>query len=713
MNTQKSFFFRSFTYIVPTFATCTGLLLGVACTPDDKPPGSTGDSTSTSSGSAGGGNGGAGGSGGTGGGEVVAYPPVGAFDSAYDNYFDKPADGAYKDDYRVVGEVIPEAWSWGKNELLEGLQRFRSEGYNLRTQKLRWQDTFKNADYDLRTYFGALNQQIVDGFNIHYKSACAGAVGKMDAVACDKAKGPTRAEARFVIFHHGPKTASLACDTKKPPVLLVHGAMQNGNVWISPGGNDGSGNAYPGVTQKTGYAQYLEDQGRCVYAVSFGTFHGDNFNQAIHVANAVRRVKQLTGMPSVDVVAWSKGVLAVDLYLTETAKWNDWGTKHFERVAADTAKNVPLFRKDVRTYVAMSGPHLGIDLNFRHPFHNLVIYSTADSAPIGQGPVTWGWMSAVQCVTWGYASGPNSIFPNPYAYSACENRGGTWPDFFSRIYTSNITGLDLQGKIAQKDSLKTLNVNEGVNAATYDFDMYNHSLWGAVDDQGNHVSPYLGQLQAAYDLRSVYPLPNREDDPISNDWSQLDVDEYKWRDWVNTYKLGYNPSGLPGTGGWVDDDTAHLTCRKASFEPQNSPCKGKHLYYDVSHAEETFGGYTTYTLMDGIGIGAVMEMGGNFIERLRSHGVSRDLDYLYVVYGTGTGKPDAIFEIDGMDCPTCDPKGDGVLFKASIAARDQLTQGFTADEKTNKSKEEGLPYGHLDMGVEPMVWQKIQTILDR
>lgn len=694
--------------LAPAIAMVAGLAAFSACTPNDKPPGSTGDTSS-------GGKGGQGGmgTGGTGGGDTTAYPPVGTFDPTYDGYFDPPADGTYKDDVRVVGQTVPESWSWGKIELLEGLQRFRAEGYNLRTQKLRWQDTFKNADYDLQTYFGGLNQQIVDGFNIHYKSACAGSVGSMGAAACDKKKGPTRAEARFVLLHHGPKTAAMACDTKKNPVLLVHGAMQNGNVWMFPGGNDGKGNAYPGVTQKTGYVQYLEDQGRCTYAVTFGTFHGDNFNHATHVANAVRRVQQLTGAASVDVLAWSKGVLAVDLYLADVAKWNDWGTKHFERVAADTAKNVPLFRKDIRTYVALSGPHLGIDLNFRHPFHNLVIYSTADSAPIGQGPVTWGWMSAVQCVTWGYVSSPSSIFPNPYAYSACENRGGSWPDFFGRIYTSNITGLDLQGNIVHKDSLKDLNVGEGVDANTYDFDMYNHSLWGAVDDSGAYVSPYIGQLQAAYDLRSAHPLPNRQDDPPASDWSQLDADEYKWRDWVSVYKLGYNPAGLPGSGGWVDDDAGHLACRTTSFDPQSSPCKAKHLYYDVAHAEGTFGGYTTYTLMDGIGIQAAMEIGGNFIERLRHHGVSRDLDFLYVLYGTGTGKSDAIFEIDGMDCPTCDPKGDGVLFDVSIAARDQLTQGFTADEKANKSKQEGMPYGHLDMGVTPEVWQKIQAVLDR
>ncbi len=704
MATQNARPVRRSISIQSCIAASAALTLASACTPPDDSP------TTGSGGGQGGSGGGQGGSGGSNTG--APYPPT-AFDPAYDAYFDAPVGDTFADEYRVVGEIVPEAWSWGKVQLIEGLQRFRSEGYNLRTQKLRWQDTFKDADYDLRTFFGALNQQIVDGFNIHYKSGCAGSVGKLDAGACNKEQGPTRPEARFSLLHHGPKTASLSCDTKKTPVLLVHGAMQNGNVWISPGGNDGNGNAYPGVVQKTGMVQHLEDQGRCTYAVTFGTFHGDNFNHAIHMANAVRQIKSLTGMPSVDVIAWSKGVLAADLYLSNVAAWTDWGPKHFERVAADTAKNVPLFKKDVRTYVALSGPHLGIDLNFRHPFHNLVIYSTADSAPIGQGPVTWGWMSAVQCVTWGYVSSPNSIFPNPFAYSACENRGGTWPDFWKRIYTSNITSLDADGKAISNNSLKALNVAEGVDGSKFDFDQYNHSLWGAVNESGRHVSPYIGQLQAAYDLRSYHPIPNRQDDPVSYDWSKLDADEYKWRDWVSTYKVGYNPAGLPGTGGWIDDDTGHTTCRLTSYDPANNPCKAKHLYYDAAHAEGTFGVYSTYTLMDGIGIDAVMEMGGNFIERLKSHGLSTDLDYLYVVHGTGTGKPDAIFEVDGMECPTCDPKGDGVLFGVSIAARDQLTQGFTAEQKAAKSKQEGVPYGHLDVGVEPVVWQKIQAVLDR
>jgi hypothetical protein len=309
-------------------------------------------------------------------------------------------------------------------------------------------------------------------------------------------------------------------------------------------------------------------------------------------------------------------------------------------------------------------------------------------------------------VTWGYADSPGNVFPNPYAYSVCEFRGGTWLDFFRRIYASNITGLDAEGKPVAAKSLKDLNVEQGVEEADFDFDKYNIAMWGSVDEKGTFVSAYLGQMQAAYDLRSFYPTPNREDDPASNDWSTLDADEYKWREWLSI-KLNYNPSSPFGGSGYLDDDDAHTDCRNTAFDPAARPCKAKHVYNDVLTSEDYSFGYATYTMMDGVGIKAVMEMGGNFIERLKSHGLSPELDFLYVLHGTSSGDPATTFEIDGMDCPTCDPHGDSVLFDVSVAALDQLTQGWPADAKAQRSKQEGAPYGHLDMGVNPTVWTKM------
>jgi hypothetical protein len=48
-----------------------------------------------------------------------------------------------------------------------------------------------------------------------------------------------------------------------------------------------------------------------------------------------------------------------------------------------------------------------------------------------------------------------------------------------------------------------------------------------------------------------------------------------------------------------------------------------------------------------------------------------------------------------------------VLFDVSVAARDQLTKGWTTTNKSAKSKQEGVPYGHLEVGVTPEVWAKM------
>ena len=180
------------------------------------------------------------------------------------------------------------------------------------------------------------------------------------------------------------------------------------------------------------FKQAMEAAGRCVYAVTFGNFHGDNYSQAIGVANAISRVRQIHKRsdgtaPKVDVLAWSKGVLAVDAYLGNAAAWPTIGSRFFDRVASAQSDAVPSFRSDVRVYVALSGPHLGIDLNFRHPIHTLSIASTSWNAPVGRGPMPWTWFSALQCVNWG----PDvPWYDNPYAKSGCESRGGHWPGFF-------------------------------------------------------------------------------------------------------------------------------------------------------------------------------------------------------------------------------------------------------------------------------------------
>ena len=104
---------------------------------------------------------------------AFALPSVahaGTITAPVGTYFDAPTSGSGA--YHVVGSITPPSWSWGRTELLEGHQAFRTEGYNQRTEKLRYQDTYQTSDYPLQTYFGDLNQQLVDGFNLAYRAAC-------------------------------------------------------------------------------------------------------------------------------------------------------------------------------------------------------------------------------------------------------------------------------------------------------------------------------------------------------------------------------------------------------------------------------------------------------------------------------------------------------------------------------------------------------------
>ncbi len=607
-------------------------------------------------------------------------------------YFDPvsaPADG-----YRVVGTLTPPAWSWGQIELLEGFQQFRSEYYNRRTEKLRSVDTFQSSTYPVRTYFGALNQQLVDAFNLFYAHACASG-----GTVCP-VPGPTRPAARFVLLHKGRATAARTCDVNKTPALLVHGALQDANVFLFPNGNDGAGGTWEGAPQLTGMVQSFEAQGRCTYAVTFGSFHGDNFNHAIHVRNAVARVKALhPGVPRVDVVAWSKGVLAVDAWLTNAPSWTGFSTtQFFERLAAAQAARVPAYDDSVRVYVALSGPHRGIDLNFRHPIHTLTIASTASNAPVGRGPMPWTYFSAMQCVTWGPEV---PWYDNPYAQGVCEGAGGTWPDYFRRIYVSNLSGLDSAGRPVTGGTLLGLNVTQGLSSSAFSFDEYNLSLFGSVDDGGVYRTAYPGQLQAAADLRALYPIPDRS----SSVWLNVDPDKTRYFPWL-VQKLVFNPYNAFIAGGYLASSDMR-TCKTTAFAPSTSPCFAYHAYnLNPNREGYDFSGYGKYRLMHGLGIGAAVSMGGKFIDRLAQRSLDSRLPSLYVLHGTaaGAGEP---FETDGMTCSSCAPRGDGVLFEASIAAMGQLTQGWSSAKKTASAKQEGVPYGHLEVGVTPAVWNKI------
>lgn len=150
------------------------------------------------------------------------------------------------------------------------------------------------------------------------------------------------------------------------PVLLVHGASKDGNYWWDPK-EDGSEHGLP---------QFLRDQGYQVYAVTFAHNHDDNFQQAEQVANAVDRLKGLTGQSQVDLVAHSKGCLPARMYTSDVRQ--PWMTP---------------FREDVRRLVLIGGPNGGIDYSFRHPVANFALYGDSDN-PRLNAPISWERMMA-------------------------------------------------------------------------------------------------------------------------------------------------------------------------------------------------------------------------------------------------------------------------------------------------------------------------------
>jgi pimeloyl-ACP methyl ester carboxylesterase len=148
------------------------------------------------------------------------------------------------------------------------------------------------------------------------------------------------------------------------PVLLVHGSILDATAeWVTPHG-------------KEGLVKTLTDRGMRVFAVTFAHRHGDNELWAEQIANAIARIKEVTGAKQVDVVSHSKGTVAARAY----------------------ASNVKLpwmqeYHHDIRRMVLLGGPNMGIDFAFRHPLVNLGLYPEKDQT-LFNAPMVWTHMIA-------------------------------------------------------------------------------------------------------------------------------------------------------------------------------------------------------------------------------------------------------------------------------------------------------------------------------
>ncbi|MDP2311812.1 MAG: hypothetical protein Q8P41_02835 [Pseudomonadota bacterium] len=152
----------------------------------------------------------------------------------------------------------------------------------------------------------------------------------------------------------------------------VHAGTASGTpILFVPGAGDNASRGFVTMATKMDWA------GRPVYAVTFAHPHGDVFEQAEIVADAIARVKVLTGATQVDLVSHSKGGIAVAVYLSHHAG-ADWGSTSYESVGTP-------YRDDVRRSVFIATPLGGIDTAFRWPLGN-VASLTADYA---LAPTSW------------------------------------------------------------------------------------------------------------------------------------------------------------------------------------------------------------------------------------------------------------------------------------------------------------------------------------
>ncbi len=145
-------------------------------------------------------------------------------------------------------------------------------------------------------------------------------------------------------------------DDKLPPILLVHGAVVDATKSWGKGAFKGRGGE--------GLAARLSAVGRRVFAITFAHPHGDNWMQAEQVANAIARIRAVTGAPQVDLYAHSKGGMAARIYCSSLRK-----------------PGMTPFRGDVRRLALVGVPNDGIDVAFAYPNLNYwVIMNKANAA---------------------------------------------------------------------------------------------------------------------------------------------------------------------------------------------------------------------------------------------------------------------------------------------------------------------------------------------
>ena len=142
-------------------------------------------------------------------------------------------------------------------------------------------------------------------------------------------------------------------------------------ILMVPGAGDNASRGFITMATK------MDRDNRPVFAMTFAHPHGDVFQQAEAVADAIEVIKVRTGAEQVDVVAHSKGGIATTIYASNHGG-ADWGRDDYHTHGT-------LYRGDIRRMVLVAVPLGGVDTTFR--YSGLNFYSLDSDAAVA--PTSW------------------------------------------------------------------------------------------------------------------------------------------------------------------------------------------------------------------------------------------------------------------------------------------------------------------------------------